>query len=89
MEYRIANDPATVLCAAWDKQLLVGCGHSGCEEHLDLPPGFPSTLDSKLAWKGSDFKNEDAYVCHLTEEDIAEIRFTLEKFKGKSACVSL
>ncbi|KAK6850524.1 hypothetical protein PG987_000158 [Apiospora arundinis] len=46
------------------------------------PLGFPPTLYSKLAWKGSDFKNKDSYVCQLIDEDIAEIKSTLEKFKA-------
>jgi len=85
MEHHIANGPVAVPQPAQATQPPAGCGHSACEERLGLPSGFPSNLDSKLAWKGSDFKNEDSYVCHLTEDDISEIKSTLDKFKGKSA----
>ena len=84
MEYHIANGPVAVSQLAQDAQLPTACGHSGLsEEPLGLPSGYPSTLDSKLAWKGSDFQNEDSYICHLTNGDIAEVKSTLENFKGK------
>ncbi|KAK8138443.1 hypothetical protein PG984_001823 [Apiospora sp. TS-2023a] len=83
MEYHIANGPVAVSQLAQDAQLPTACGHGGLsEEPLGLPSGYPSTLDSKLAWKGSDFQNEDSYICHLTDEDIAEVKSTLEKFKA-------
>ncbi|KAK7970530.1 hypothetical protein PG988_009603 [Apiospora saccharicola] len=83
MEYHVANGPVAVYQLAQDTQLPAACGHGGLsEEPLGLPSGYPSTLDSKLAWKGSDFQNEDSYICHLTDEDIAEVKSTLEEFKA-------
>ncbi|KAK7937585.1 uncharacterized protein PG986_014453 [Apiospora aurea] len=85
MEYHLANGPIAVPQPIRDAQLPAACGHGGCalsEEPLGLPSGYPSTLDSRLAWKGSDFKDEESYVCHMTEGDVAEIKSTLEHFKA-------
>ncbi|KAK7941112.1 Taurine hydroxylase-like protein SAT17 [Apiospora aurea] len=85
MEYHLANGPIAVPQPIRDAQLTAACGHGGCalsEEPLGLPSGYPSTLDSRLAWKGSDFKDEESYVCHMTEGDVAEIKSTLEHFKA-------
>lgn len=86
MEHHIANGPVAVSQLAQDAQLPTACGHGGLsEEPLGLPSGYPFTLDSELAWKGSDFQNKDSYICHLTSEDIAEVKSTLENFKGELA----
>ncbi|KAK8088901.1 hypothetical protein PG997_003862 [Apiospora hydei] len=85
MEYHLANGPIAVPQPIRDAQLPAACGHGGCalsEEPLGLPSGYPATLDSRLAWKGSDFKDEESYVCHMTEGDVAEIKSTLEHFKA-------
>ncbi|KAK8049733.1 hypothetical protein PG994_011463 [Apiospora phragmitis] len=85
MEYHLANGPVAVPQPFRDAQLPALCGHSGCalsEEPLGLPSGYPSILDSKLAWKGPDFKDDESYVCHLTGEDVNEVKSTLGHFKA-------
>jgi hypothetical protein len=47
-----------------------------------LPAGFPRTLEGELAWTGSSFVDESAYVYNLTEADIQEIGAGLGHFKG-------
>ncbi|KAH8890828.1 Clavaminate synthase-like protein [Thozetella sp. PMI_491] len=47
-----------------------------------LPAGFPAKLDAKLAWSGSDFKDESDYVVRLVDSDIAEIDVAVAHFKG-------
>ena len=46
-----------------------------------LPKGFPATLDSPLAWKGSDFHDEE-WVTVLNANDVEEIKKAVEHFKG-------
>ena len=48
-----------------------------------LPKGFPTNLNSPLAWKGSDFHDEK-WVTTITAEDIKEIKQAVEHFKGDS-----
>ncbi|KAJ2891453.1 TfdA family Taurine catabolism dioxygenase TauD [Zalerion maritima] len=44
-----------------------------------IPEGFPTKLDSELAWVGADIKFPD-YVYHLTETDIAELEKAYDNF---------
>jgi len=44
--------------------------------------GWPTHLDSPLAWNGAQFHTESEYTYNLTDEDIAEIGQALEIFKG-------
>jgi hypothetical protein len=47
-----------------------------------LPTGFPSVLDSPLAWSGSQLTNDEDYVFRLAESHLKEIDHALEQFKG-------
>lgn len=58
-----------------------GC-HTGADEPLGLPAGFPSSLDQPLAWTGAQFQDEAEYVYQLTGADLAEINSGLRTFKG-------
>lgn len=51
-------------------------------ESSGLPTGFPQSVDSPMAWEGSQFSNEDDYIVHLDEEDIQEAEESLKRFKG-------
>lgn len=48
----------------------------------EVPQGWPNFLDSPLAWTGNDFENEDAYIHHLTDEEMADIDKAMVHFKG-------
>lgn len=47
-----------------------------------LPVGFPQSLEEELAWTGSSFADESAYVYNLTDADILELAAGLKHFKG-------
>ncbi|KAK3174105.1 hypothetical protein OEA41_001349 [Lepraria neglecta] len=49
----------------------------------ELPNGFPTNLHSPLAWKGSDFHDEE-WVTIFTAEDTKEIKQAVEHFKALS-----
>lgn len=49
-----------------------------------LPSGFPTSLDSVLAWSGPQLAVESDYVLELGEPDIAELELALQHFKGAS-----
>ncbi|KAL8370744.1 hypothetical protein RB595_000884 [Gaeumannomyces hyphopodioides] len=51
-------------------------------EQGQLPAGFPSCLDSKLAFTGADYADESKYVYWLTESDVTEINAALQHFKS-------
>jgi hypothetical protein len=51
-------------------------------ESAGLPAGFPKTVDSAMAWTGSQFVCGDEYILHLTKDDIAEAEGALKSFKG-------
>lgn len=51
-------------------------------ESAGLPVGFPKTVDSPLAWTGSQFTEPSEYVLELTKGDLAEAESALESFKG-------
>lgn len=50
-----------------------------------LPSNFPASLKGELAWSGSDFKSEFAYVYSLTKIDVAELEAAVAAFKGSSS----
>lgn len=55
---------------------------------LELPPGFPKSLSSDLAWTGSRLCGEE-YIYHFTDNDKIEIDTALASFKGVKHQVSL
>lgn len=55
---------------------------SALAEQGQLPAGFPSCLDTKLAFTGADYADESKYVYQLTESDVAEIDAALQHFKS-------
>ncbi|OBT94798.1 hypothetical protein VE01_06324 [Pseudogymnoascus verrucosus] len=46
-----------------------------------LPPSFPSSISSPLAWTGADLADE-SYIYHLTPSDLSEIKDALAVFKS-------
>jgi hypothetical protein len=50
----------------------------------EVPTGWPSFLDSPLAWTGDDFGNEESFVHHLSNQEKTEIRNALDHFNGKA-----
>lgn len=53
------------------------------ETGAKLPAGFPTHIDSPMAWQGSQYAQEDDYTLYLTSDDLAEAERGLEDFKGK------
>lgn len=51
-------------------------------ESAGLPAGFPKTVDSPLAWAGSEYTDESKYCLVLTQHDRKEAEAALEAFKG-------
>lgn len=51
----------------------------------DLPSAFPTTLDSPLAWTGSQFATTKSYIHVLSAHELQEIQDALESFKGESS----
>ncbi|KAH6610518.1 hypothetical protein Trco_000538 [Trichoderma cornu-damae] len=51
-------------------------------EMPSLPAGFPSVLESPLAWTGQQFARQSDYVHHLKAEEIQEIEAALKHFKA-------
>ena len=49
----------------------------------DLPPNWPSRVSGRLAWKGSDFLDDSAFVYHLSDDERNEVREALKYFKGE------
>jgi hypothetical protein len=47
-----------------------------------LPVGFPTELDSTLAWTGAQFDDETSYVHALSSSHLAEINAALAHFNG-------
>lgn len=47
----------------------------------EIPKGFPSRLESKLVWEGTDFQKNE-WVVVLTESETSEIDSAIESFKG-------
>lgn len=52
-------------------------------EMSSLPNGFPSVLDSPLAWTGQQLARQSDYIHHLSETEIDEIEAALKHFKGE------
>lgn len=52
-------------------------------EMSSLPNGFPSVLDSPLAWTGQQLACQSDYIHHLSEDEIQEIEAALQHFKGE------
>lgn len=50
-----------------------------------LPSGFPSVLDSPLAWTGGQFSRPCEYILKLSEQHVEEAERALEHFKGSAA----
>ncbi|KAG5949715.1 hypothetical protein E4U53_005780 [Claviceps sorghi] len=50
-------------------------------EISSLPRGFPTSVDSALAWDGACFKSESEYVLFLTQDHVREIENALLNFK--------
>ena len=48
----------------------------------DYTAEWPRTIDSELAWSGSQFSNQDLYTLLLSPADLAEIANALEHFKS-------
>lgn len=46
-----------------------------------LPPGFPTSLNTQLAWTGEQFKDDESYICRLSTHDITEAESALQHFK--------
>lgn len=46
-----------------------------------LPPGFPASLNTQLAWTGEQFKNDDSYIYRLSAPEITEMESALQHFK--------
>jgi len=55
------------------------------DKKVELPPGFPQYMHSKLAWSGSQLESHQ-YIYHLTEDDKLEIDTALVSFKGAKSC---
>ncbi|KAM0463915.1 hypothetical protein ACHAO4_000640 [Trichoderma viride] len=51
-------------------------------EMSSLPNGFPSALDSPLAWTGQQLARQSDYIHHLSENEIEEIEAALNQFKA-------
>lgn len=56
-------------------------------EMSSLPNGFPSALDSPLAWTGQQLARQSDYIHHLSENEIEEIEAALNQFKGKPSAI--
>jgi hypothetical protein len=52
-----------------------------------LPNGFPSALDSPLAWTGQQLARQSDYIHHLSETEIEEIEAALKHFKGELSAI--
>jgi hypothetical protein len=44
---------------------------------------WPESLHSPLVWEPSDFKDEEEFVYTLNDDEIIEISYALDHFKGK------
>lgn len=51
------------------------------DSNVELPDGFPISMDVELAWSGSRLSS-DQYIYHFTEDDKLEIAAALTSFKG-------
>lgn len=58
------------------KRLLVG----GLEKAV--PKDWPAAMSGRMAWKGSDFEDDSAFIYQLSDEEKEEIRLALLFFKG-------
>jgi hypothetical protein len=47
-----------------------------------LPNGFPSQLNTKMAWYGTKLAKKLTYIYHLTDNDRLEIDYALASFYG-------
>lgn len=47
-----------------------------------LPPGFPTKLDSPLAWKSEEVENGTDWIYTLNDAQLVEIDDALKAFKG-------
>lgn len=56
-------------------------------EMSSLPNGFPSVLDSPLAWTGQQLAHQSDYIHHLSEGEIQEIEAALQHFKGEPSAI--
>lgn len=48
----------------------------------NLPPGFPSQLETELAWTGSSVSKESGFILQLSDAETAEVKTALEHFKS-------
>jgi len=48
---------------------------------MELPPGFPARVETRMAWSGSDLRDKNEYVYKLTPADLEEINSALQEFK--------
>jgi hypothetical protein len=56
-------------------------------EMSSLPNGFPSVLDSPLAWTGQQLARQSDYIHHLSQNEIEEIEAALKHFKGEPSTI--
>jgi hypothetical protein len=53
-------------------------------EHHSVCEGWPTALNSSLAWDQEQFPNQDAYIHNLSADEKTEINAALKTFKGLS-----
>lgn len=51
------------------------------------PPiqGWPTALNSGVAWDGAEFRSEEQYTYMLSKAEVREIEAALQSFKGKKS----
>jgi hypothetical protein len=68
----------------WKHDVTEECRHEATKEKSALlPSGFPSSLESEMAWTGTDLADESRYMYNLNENEKLEIDAALARFKGK------
>ncbi|EAU89841.2 taurine catabolism dioxygenase TauD [Coprinopsis cinerea okayama7 len=69
--------------AKWKERTARRLSEDPSLPNTPLPDGFPSQVLGPIVWEGKDWECEDQWVYTLSEEQLREIDFGLNHFKGK------